>query len=569
MNLKNIYNSARWLSTFSREIPKGEFLAIEHNWLCELPTETLRTLWIGLKNKGPKAINLNSSDDQQIYLTIRLNKKLLTKLEIPKNALFPGEMLTFHCVLMTPGEMGRHSLKIDVTDSEMAQLQHLGKASFRIVFETIKEPRSPSSLMFDQACGMNTWFSLPSQGISWSSTGQTYPIFASQAKGCHLTDIEGRTYLDYVMGWGCELLGYAHDRIQQAIADTMHSGAILSLPHYLEMEVSKKLCEDIPCAEMVLFGKNGSDVCTAAVRLARRYTNRTKLLVCGYHGWQDWYVEKNGFAHTGVPEHNEQLVYPFPFNDLEQFQSLLKTHKNQIAGVILEPAGPIEGLNGPLRDADQGFLKAVAAATREEGALLIFDEIITGFRYLGGSVQKATGVIPDLACFGKALSAGMPLSALVGRRDIFQSTMPHIFYGPTFKGEAYSFAAANEALTIYRELDVPGHIWIYGNRLKKSINRLCKKTRVPAELIGPPFRMLLSFKESDPQIVVLMRTLVQQELVKQGLITYMGVMLPSMAHNDQSLEETVIKFKHALEVVAMAHKHNSFAKYLEIPPMTY
>ena len=569
MNLKNIYNSARWLNAFRQKIAKGELISIEHNWLSALPTETLRTFWIGLKNKGQKAINLNSSDNRKIYLTISLNKKLLTKLEIPKNALSPDEILTFHCVLMTPSEIGRHSLGIELTDSEMAQLQHLEKASFRIDFETMKKPRSPSSLMFDQACRMNTWFSLPSQGISWSSTGQTYPIFASQAKGCHLTDIEGRTYLDYVMGWGCALLGYAHDRIQQAISDTLHSGAILSLPHYLEMEVSKKLCEDIPCAEMVLFGKNGSDVCTAAVRLARRFTGRTKLLVCGYHGWQDWYVEKNGFAHTGVPEHSEQLVYPFPFNDLEQFQSLMETHKNQIAGVILEPAGPVEGLNGPLRDADQGFLKAVAAATREEGALLIFDEIITGFRYPGGSVQKATGVIPDLACFGKALSAGMPLSALVGRRDIFQSTMPHIFYGPTFKGEAYSFAAANEALTIYRELDVPGHIWSYGNRLKTSINQLCKKTRVPAELIGPPFRMLLSFKESDPQVVVLMRTLVQQELVKQGLITYMGVMLPSLAHNDQSLEETVIKFKHALEVVAMARKHNAFAKYLEIPPMTY
>lgn len=569
MRFQNILSKTQRVNPFKGKIQKDEFLSIEHNWLSELPADTLRTLWLSLKNKGQEAIHLNASDNQQIYLTIRLNRKLLTKLEIPKSTLSPGEMLTFHCVLRTPSKVGRHRLKIELTDSKIAKLQHLEKASFRIVFETMKEPRSPGSLMFDQACQMNTWFSLPSQGISWSSAGQTYPIFARQAKGCHLTDIEGRTYLDYVMGWGCALLGYAHDRIQQAITGIMHSGAILSLPHYLEMEVSKKLCEDIPCAEMVLFGKNGSDVCTAAIRLARRYTNRTKLLVCGYHGWQDWYVEKEGFAHTGVPEHSEQLVYPFPFNDLEQFRTLMETHKGQIAAVMLEPAGPVEGLNGPLRDADQGFLKAVAAVTRQEGALLIFDEIITGFRYPGGSVQQATGVIPDLACFGKALSAGMPLSALVGRRDIFQSTMPHIFYGPTFKGEAYSFAAANEALTIYRELDVPGHIWDYGNRLKASINQLCKETGVPAELIGPPFRMLLSFKESDPQVIVLMRTLVQQELVKQGLITYMGVMLPSLAHNDQSLDETVIKFKHALEVLAMAQQHNAFAKYLEIPPMAY
>ena len=207
MNLKNIFNNTQWLNAFMRKIPEDEFLSIEHNWPSALPTDTLRTLWLSLKNKGQKAINLNASDNQQIYLTIHLNKKLLTKLEIPKNALSPGEMLTFHSVLMTPGRVGRHRLRIELTDSKMVKLQHLEKVSFRIVCETMKEPRSPGSLMFDQACQMNTWFSLPSQGISWSSAGQTYPIFARQAKGCHLTDIEGRTYLDYVMGWGCALLG--------------------------------------------------------------------------------------------------------------------------------------------------------------------------------------------------------------------------------------------------------------------------------------------------------------------------------------------------------------------------
>jgi glutamate-1-semialdehyde 2,1-aminomutase len=569
MRLQNFWNSTQLLKAFKRRTDKEGSLSLEHSWPPELPSDTIRALWLGLRNQGQSDICLGSSDNPHGFFTIYLNRRFLKKLEIPKNCLSPGEVISVHCILRTPNRAGRHRLRIELTDSDRSVLQHLENASFYIVFETRKESPSPGALMFDQACQLNTWFSLPSQGISWSSSGQAYPLFARHSKGCHLTDIDGRTYLDYIMGWGCALLGHANERIQQAIIESMTSGAIPSLPHPLEMEVSRKLCEDIPCAEMVLFGKNGSDVCTAAVRLARRYTGRTKILVCGYHGWQDWYVEKEGFAHTGVPEHSEQLVYPFPFNDLEQFQILMETHKGRIAAVMLEPAGPVEGLNGPLRDADPGFLKAVAATTRQEGALLVFDEIITGFRYPGGSVQQATGVIPDLACFGKALSAGMPLSALVGRRDIFQSTMPHIFYGPTFKGEAYSFAAANEALNIYKELDVPGHIWDYGTRLKTSINQLCKETGVAAELIGPPFRMLLSFKEADPQTTVLMRTLVQQELVKQSLITYMGVMLPSLAHNDQSLDETVVKFKHTLEVLAMAHQHNSFAKYLEIPPMTY
>src|SRR5262249_54470295 len=179
-------------------------------------------------------------------------------------------------------------------------------------------------------------------------------------------------------------------------------------------------------------------------------------------------------------------------------------------------------------------------------ALLIFDEIITGFRYPGGSVQKATGVVPDLACFGKGLSAGMPLSALVGRRRIMKAFMHRVYYGPTFQSEVYSLAAAKEALTIYGEVDVPGHIWDHGNRLKAGINRICHDLGVHAEMIGPPFRMVLSFREAEAHHVTLMRTLVQQELLKRGVLTYMGFMLPSYAHDDQALEETLEAFAHAL-----------------------
>jgi len=553
---------------FKRGTAKEQGLSLEHNCPAELPSDTVRTLWMGLRNQGQNDILLRSEEDPQVFLSLYLDRRFLQHVEVPKDCLSPDEVISVHSVLRTPRRAGRHRIKVELTGPNRSVLNHL-KASFSISFETKKDAPSPGAVLFDQACRLNNWFSLPSQGISWSSSGQTYPLFVRHSKGCHFTDIEGRTYLDYVMGWGCALLGHANDRIQQAVMESMTSGAISSLPHYLEMEVSGKLCEDIPCAEMVLFGKNGSDVCTAAVRLARRYTNRKKILVCGYHGWQDWYVEQQGFAHTGVPEHEEPLVYAFPFNDEKHFQSLIETHKGQIAAVMLEPAGPVEGLNGPLRDADPSFLRTLASKTRTEGAILIFDEIITGFRYPGGSVQKATGVIPDLACFGKGLSAGMPLSALVGRRDIFQSAMPHIFYGPTFKGEVYSFAAANEALNIYKEIDIPKHIWDYGNRLKSGINQLCKETGTPAELIGPPFRMLLSFKGVDDRTAVLMRTLVQQELVKQGLVTYMGVMLPSLAHNEQSLDETVVMFKHAFEVLVTAWEQNAFSKYLEIPPMTY
>jgi glutamate-1-semialdehyde 2,1-aminomutase len=328
------------------------------------------------------------------------------------------------------------------------------------------------------------------------------------------------------------------------------------------------LCEDIPCAECVLFGKNGSDACTAAVRLARAKTGRAKILFCGYHGWQDWYVETKDFARTGVPERRNPLLLRFPFNDLTGFLKLLHAHRGEVAGVIIEPAGPVEegSLDAQLQDADPEFLRGVADATRREGALLIFDEIITGFRYPGGSVQKATGVVPDLACFGKALSAGMPLSALVGRKDAFAS-VGGIHYGPTYSNEIYSLVAAREALTIYRENDVPRHIWDHGNRLKQGINKLCQHLGAPAEVIGPPFRMLLRFTEPDELRRTLMRTLVQQELLHRGVLTLMGFMLPSFAHDESALTETLDAFAHALRTLVEVSADDSFARRLEIPPI--
>ena len=261
------------------------------------------------------------------------------------------------------------------------------------------------------------------------------------------------------------------------------------------------------------------------------------VLFCGYHGWQDWYVERYGFAATGVPASEKPLLVPFAFNNLAQVAELLETHRGQVAAVMLEPAGPL-GSGGPILDADPVFLREVSALARKEGALVIFDEIMTGFRYLGGSVQQATGVIPDLTCLGKALSAGMPLSALVGRKEIFQSSIGRISYEPTFKGEAYSFAAAREALSIYRTQDIPALVWDFGERIRALIDALCGRLGFPARVIGPPFRMMLVFDEADTRRRNLMRTLLQQELLKHGLLTTQHLLLPSAAHDDQALGVT-------------------------------
>jgi glutamate-1-semialdehyde aminotransferase len=553
---------------FGRKLTPTHGVAyIDHNIPPRMPANTLRACWLTLENRGAKAWKRRRRLRRGVGLALHLDDAYQTTVELPCPVVRPGERVTLHCKFRAPAAVGRHELEFGLVKWSGMTYDRRGAAPLRVIFDTTAQPPSATSRLMEEAFATNCWFSLPSQGISWSTTDHEYPLFAREAKGCRITDLEGRQYIDYVMGWGCALLGYANERVQRAVADSMCSAGVLSLPPLLEMDVTRMLCADLECAEMAVFSKNGSDVCTAAARLARSYTGRLKILVCGYHGWQDWYVESKGLRASGVPRRAKPLTIHFPFNDLAEFKRLMKKHRGQVAAVMLEPAGPVADWNSPIFDADPEFLGQVAAVARSEGSLLIFDEIMTGFRYPHGSVQRATGVTPDLACFGKALSAGMPLSALVGRRPIFEMAMSKIFYGPTFKSEAYSFAAAKEALTIYQEQDVPGHVWAYGNRLKGAVNQLCQQSNIPAEVTGPPFRMNLIFKGPDEQRIVLMRTLVQQELIRKGVITYRGFMLPSLAHDEQAFRETIDAFQHAFSVLTQAARQDAYAKYLEIPPL--
>jgi glutamate-1-semialdehyde aminotransferase/predicted aldo/keto reductase-like oxidoreductase len=541
---------------------------LHHNLPRRGPADSLQAFWVTLENRGGKVWRRHPPGGQAVDLAVYLDGAHHATVPLPREEVRPGERVTLHAILRLPREVGPHRFQFDLVEQNVTRFEQQGAPPLVVPVETTRQPPPASSRVMDRAYDTNSWFFLPSGGVYRTGEDRPYPLFARKARGCRITDLEGNRYVDYVMGWGCALLGYAPRRVQRAVARCLGSGAVLTLPHHLEMEVTEALCRAIPCAEMVLFGKNGSDVCTAAVRLARVHTGKPKVLVCGYHGWQDWHVERDGFGTTGVPERTDQLVFPFPFNDLGKLAELMDAHRGQVAAVMLEPAGPVEGPNGPLRDADAVFLRGATELARREGALLIFDEIITGFRYPLGSVQRATGVVPDLACFGKALSAGMPLSALVGRREIFRASIGKIYYGPTYKGEVYSFAAAREALAVYQEKDVPRYVWDYGMRLKEAVNRLGRQLEAPAELIGPPFRMVVSFTEPDEQRAVLMRTLVQQELVKRGILTYKCFLLPSYAHDARALAQTVRAFEHALGLLAEAAKKDAFARYLEIPPVT-
>ena len=280
------------------------------------------------------------------------------------------------------------------------------------------------------------------------------PYFITRGDGARVWDADGNEYLDFINGLCAITLGYNDPDVTEAVRRQLDDGVIFSLPHPVEMEVAERIVDMVPCAEMVRFGKNGSDATAGAVRLARAHTGRDRVAVCGYHGWQDWYIGATA-RNRGVPQAVRDLTHTFPYNDPDALEQLLLAHPGEFAAVILEPMNVAEPL--------PGYLETVAELTRLHGALLIFDETITGFRYANGGAQEYFGVTPDLATFGKGLANGYPVSAVAGRRDLMQ-LMEEIFFSFTFGGETLSLAASAATLDKLRRENVTDHLARLGTR---------------------------------------------------------------------------------------------------------
>ena len=310
-----------------------------------------------------------------------------------------------------------------------------------------------------------TTIPLGSQTFSKSRTQYPFgvsPYFITHGRGSRVWDADGNEYIDFINGLAAITLGYNDPDVNAAVAAQLNKGVIFSLPHPIEMEVAERIVGLVPCADMVRFGKNGSDATSGAIRLARAHTGRDRVAVCGYHGWQDWYIGSTA-RHRGVPLAVRELTHTFPYNDPEALDKLLAEHPGEFAAVILEPMNVAEP--------KPGYLAEVARLTRAHGALLVFDETITGFRYSPGGAQEYFGVTPDLATFGKGLANGFPVSAVAGRRDLMK-LMEEIFFSFTFGGETLSLAASAATLDKLTRSDVCGHLARLGRRLMDGVDAL-------------------------------------------------------------------------------------------------
>ena len=366
-----------------------------------------------------------------------------------------------------------------------------------------------------------------------------FPHFADSAEGYELIDPDGRSFIDWVNGWGPVLLGYRHPAVEEAIKTQLAAGPTLSLMHRVELEVASMLTEMVPCAEMVAFGKNGSDALTAAIRVCRAATQHEVILQHGFHGFHDWYTCQHPDAQ-GIPAVLRPLVQPFPYNDLEALEQLFARFDGRVAAVVMEP------VNTHLPE--PGYLEGVKEMAHEHGSLLVFDEMVTGFRLANGGAQELFGVVPDLACFGKALANGMPLSAVVGNREHMQY-LPRTAYGMTFRGETLSLAAARAVLTVLQTEPVTDHLARVGAEIRQRFHEACDREGVRCRLIGPDARLTFAFSDDGGVPLEDLRTLFLRECARGGVISN-GNLLPSYAHDADAIERTAEAFSAALRIVS-------------------
>jgi len=383
------------------------------------------------------------------------------------------------------------------------------------------------------------------------------PRYLERGDGSHVWDVDGNEYIDYPMALGPVLLGYGFGPVIDAVVERLKKGSTFTLMHRLEVELAELLTEIIPCAEMVRFAKNGSDVTSAAIRVARACTGRDHIAFSGYHGSQDWYAVTTP-RNRGIPSFNSGLIHAFEYNRLESLKDLFDEYEGKIACVIMEVPGADPVINLKTK---RNFLQDVARLCRSKGALFILDEMVTGFRYSLGGAQELFNVVPDLACFGKGMGNGMAISALVGKRE-FMKSLDEVFFSMTFSGDTTGLAAAMATIKTIMEEPVIEHIWEKGAQLHRGLKRAAKEWGLDVEISGRPPRAGLTFRNYMGDIDPLMRSLFLQETVKRGVL-FGGPLFISYSHSDEDINKTIDVSYEAFCKVRSAFESASPASFLE------
>lgn len=372
-----------------------------------------------------------------------------------------------------------------------------------------------------------------------------YPIFFDNAKGGRVTDVDGNEYIDYLCAYGPIIIGHREEEIDNAvIAQIQEKGICFSLTQPYQNTLVKKLKELIPSCEMAAFVKTGSDATSTAIRVARGYTGKTKVLRCGYHGWHDWCCEVKG----GIPEKLYEDVYEFHYNDLDQVKDLMKQHGNDVACIIVTPVG--HPLAHEVEMPKPGFLEGLREITDQYNSVLVFDEIRSGFRVDMGGAQKLFGVTPDISVFGKALANGWPIGAVVGKEKVMKMLEKEVFLSSTFFPNSDAQVAALATLTFMEKHNALEVIKQKGIKFAERVTDILAKSGVPTQFSGGPWMPFITFIADEKRLYKELRNEFYTQLIRRGVFLqpyHHGYIC--YRHTEEDLLRTTEMIAESLEVV--------------------
>ncbi len=406
--------------------------------------------------------------------------------------------------------------------------------------------------------GSQTFSKGPSQ-----FTNNFAPKYLKKGKGCNVWDVDNNKYIDYVMGCQPLILGYSDQDVNRAVSDQLKIGSTFSLMNKLEIDVAELLVKHIPSAEMVRFGKNGGDATTIAIKISRAITGKQKIAFCGYHGWHDWFIASTDKS-SGIPNFNKQLIHSFEYNNIESLEKVFEKNKNEISCVIMEPITVPEPKCFCKRKecnkknmCRNNFLHQVKKLCKKNNSLLIFDEVVTGFRYAIGGAQEYYNVTPDLTALAKGISNGVPLSAIVGKKEYMSILGDDVFFSFTYGGECLGLSAAKACIKKLINKKVPDHLRNIGTYFQDNLNKIISNYELDSFIScdGHPCRSIFTIKDFKQFKNLEIKTFIQQELFRRGIL-WAAYHSLSYMHKKKDIKKTLKAFEETFEILSKIVKNN-------------
>ena len=390
-----------------------------------------------------------------------------------------------------------------------------------------------------------------------------WPAYYSRAKGCEVWDLDGRHYFDFAqMGVGSCILGYADSEVDGQIKKAIQKGSMCTLNSPEEVRLAELLVRLHPWAEMARFARTGGEACSIAVRIARAFSGRDKVAFCGYHGWHDWYLSANisnlknldgqllpGLAPAGVPRGLRGAAFPFAYNKIESLKQIVRLHGKSLAAIIMEP---VRG-ESPL----PGFLEAVRKIADKTNAVLIFDEVTSGFRMCVGGYHLITNVKPDIAVFAKGMSNGYPAAAVIGKRKVMNAAQDS-FISSTSWTERIGSVAAIATINKMQKKNVPKQLIKSGIKIQRGLKKISVKRNVPLEISGIPPLIYLKFSTAQPAEA---QTFYTQEMLKKGFLVGSAI-YTTLAYSDHIISKFISASDEVFDKLGQYLISNSLKKHL-------